>query len=496
MRFERSVGIEKLVDIVLGGDAERWTERNESAFDSLFGDPDGRYPKAARKDSALRAPAMPVDEGIRFGAYIHPSNATSGAYGGLSFVIFPATDAPCLVALVVGTQGLTPDQQILGRPGHARKSRAICEWLNALANRQVAWYKHDPTQTDIFVPDTVQQRWPEYKRALDRYKREIYACFKPPASDPDLAYKGVVALLDLYMSERGHKPLSRFTGESTAIEQGWLAQVTPSASSKQVVSLLQSRRFGVLQGPPGTGKTRMALQILEQDYAGRGFAIQCHASTTYEDIIGGLAPIPSASDLGLRFAPKRGALMKAAARANESSENVLLVLDEINRTDLAKVLGEGLFLLEPHERSRTIDLAYDFGEPWFNKFSLPENLHILGTMNSADRSIGIVDIAVRRRFAFVSLWPSIDVVLANACDTMQNAFQKLFWIFLEHATNETFSMMPGHSYFLEKDEVKAKTRLATELAPLLNEYLAQGYVSGFAEEIRAYLQWLQDPEGL
>ncbi len=495
MKLERSAGVDKLVEIVLSADTERWTERNESAFDSFFGDPNGRYPKAARKESALRAPAIPVHEGTRFAAYIHPSNATSGAYGGLSFVIFPATDAPCLVALVVGTQGLSPDQQILGRPGHARKSRAICEWLNALAKRQVAWYKHDPTRTDIAVPATVQQGWPEYKRVFDRYGGVVYACFRPPTEEPTLAYKGIVALLDLYMSERGFDPLNRFMGESTDIRQEWLAQVTPSVNREAVVSLLQSRRFGILQGPPGTGKTRMALEILDRDYAGRGFTIQCHASTTYEDIIGGLAPVHSGSALGLQFAPRRGALMEAATLARDSSDKYLLVLDEINRTDLAKVLGEGLFLLEPHEGSRTIRLPYDFGEPWFSTFSLPDNLHILGTMNSADRSIGIVDIAVRRRFAFVSLWPSIDVVRENACETMQSAFRRLLQIFLEYATDEAFSMMPGHSYFLEKDESKAKTRLATELAPLLNEYLAQGYVSGFAEEIRAYLQWLQDPAG-
>ena len=81
--------------------------------------------------------------GRALAAYIHPSNADSGAYGGMSFVIFPAEDAPCLVAMVIGTQGLAPDETILGRPGHARKMQAVCSWLNHEFGHgeQVAWAK-------------------------------------------------------------------------------------------------------------------------------------------------------------------------------------------------------------------------------------------------------------------------------------------------------------------------------------------------------------------
>ena len=110
--------------------AGQWSKRNDEAFKALFGSPEGRYPKAAEKSVTLRAPEMSQDSGVPFAAYIHPSNPTKGAYGGFSFVIFPAAEAPCLVGLVVGTQGLAPDEAILGRPGHARKAQAICAWLN------------------------------------------------------------------------------------------------------------------------------------------------------------------------------------------------------------------------------------------------------------------------------------------------------------------------------------------------------------------------------
>jgi 5-methylcytosine-specific restriction protein B len=72
----------------------------------------------------------------------------------------------------------------------------------------------------------------------------------------------------------------------------------------------------------------------------------------------------------------------------------------------------------------------------------------------------------------------------------QRAFQALTTIFIEHAPEEALSLVPGHSYFLGKDEEQVRTNLKTSLSPLLGEYLAQGYVSGFAESIRAYVQWL------
>ena len=181
--------------------------------------------------------------------------------------------------------------------------------------------------------------------------------------------------------------------------------------------------------------------------------------------------------------------MEAAAKAlADPTHRYLLHIDEINRADLGKILGEAIFLLEPTDPDRKIDLPYDFGEPFHRTFFLPHNLHILGTMNSADRSIAIVDIAVRRRFAFVSLWPSMSVVQTYGCETMRRAFTDLVSIFVEHAAEDAFSLVPGHSYFLEADEIRAKESLRVNLCPLLEEYLAQGYVSGFAEPIRGYLQ--------
>src|ERR1700722_18778788 len=118
-----------LLDIIHSRTQEAWKERNEKALAALFGT---RYAKRAEKSVTLGAPEMKRgnEAGVPYAAYIHPSNADAGAYGGMSFVIFPVEDAPCLMAMVIGTQGLAPDETILGRPGHARKIQAICTWLN------------------------------------------------------------------------------------------------------------------------------------------------------------------------------------------------------------------------------------------------------------------------------------------------------------------------------------------------------------------------------
>jgi 5-methylcytosine-specific restriction protein B len=236
----------------------------------------------------------------------------------------------------------------------------------------------------------------------------------------------------------------------------------------------------------------MATDLLANEYAGNGKTIQFHANTTYEAFVGGLAPVHTGGTLGLQFAPMAGFLMNAAAAAMKDPRPYLLHIDEINRADLSKILGEAIFLFEPRaDRERTVELQYDFGEPFRQILRLPSNLHILGTMNSADRSIAIVDVAVRRRFGFLSLWPQMSVVENLGCELMQTAFRDLVSIFVEHASEDAFNLVPGHSYFLESDDSKARANLKINLLPLLDEYLAQGYVGGFAEPVRNYQQWIR-----
>jgi 5-methylcytosine-specific restriction enzyme B len=162
-------------------------------------------------------------------------------------------------------------------------------------------------------------------------------------------------------------------------------------------NLLQETKQVIFYGPPGTGKTFVA-QRLAEAFAGdpaRTTLVQFHPSTSYEDFFEGFRPL-QAADGGVAYALQDGPLrIMAAAAESDPSHTYVLVIDEINRAQLQKVLGELFFLLE--YRDRQVRPLYRPDEP----FSLPANLWFIGTMNTADRSIALVDAALRRRFQFV-----------------------------------------------------------------------------------------------
>ncbi len=159
----------------------------------------------------------------------------------------------------------------------------------------------------------------------------------------------------------------------------------------------------ILQGPPGTGKTRLATSLFTEEFQGRGKCVQFHPAVTYETFVAGISP--AVTEQSLRFQVSPGWLVRTARAA--VAQDCLLVIDEINRADLGRVLGEAIYLFEPREiaegKARTVDLPQSL-EDGTSQLTIPKGLYILGTMNSADRSIAILDLAVRRRFAFVDVW--------------------------------------------------------------------------------------------
>ena len=435
------------------------------AFESLFGSPDGRYPVRAKSLLSLRAPALKADNGVAFSAFIHHTNASSGPYSGLSFVMFPVEDAPALFGLVIGTHGVAPDDAILGRPGHARKAQAIAAWLNDKheSSGLVAWAKHDPTRTDVAVPPNVTRAWSEYQAAFDRYGKEMYALYKP-SSDRDETRRALAAFLDLLLQERGFEPVAGKRAECEEIRTAWFAKLMPATEVQDVAELLLRASYVVLQGPPGTGKTRMALELLRTEYRNRGRSIQFHPNTSYETFIGGLAPTLGSSDLGLRFSPAPGELMRAAAKARETDGTYLLhIYDEINPADLREGIWakpctcwNPMQICQGGSACRTT-LAQGFGE----EMELPSNIRV---SRNEDRTVqiavlAIVDITVRPRFAFRSVWPQTGVVDEQDGRRISDAdaFRELLSIFVEHASADALrTLVPGRSFFLEKDDPRPR----------------------------------------
>ena len=174
---------------------------------------------------------------------------------------------------------------------------------------------------------------------------------------------------------------------------------------EEIDTLLKDKKQVIFQGPPGTGKTYVA-QKLAKCLAGsenRVTLVQFHPSYAYEDFVQGFRPVQAGDGLA-GFELRDGPLLRAAERARqEPNADHFLVIDEINRGNLAKVFGELYFLLEYRESA--MNLQYS-DKP----FSLPDNLYIIGTMNTADRSIALVDLALRRRFYFVEFHPDDEPV--------------------------------------------------------------------------------------
>ncbi len=184
-----------------------------------------------------------------------------------------------------------------------------------------------------------------------------------------------------------------------AAETGW-----PEQELQQWVSAIERKGQAILYGPPGTGKTFMA-QKLAQHLAGQGDGfwelVQFHPSYTYEAFMQGIRPLTDANGQ-LHYELVHGRFRQFCARAAQHTGPCVLIIDEINRANLASVFGELMYLLE--YRHAAIDLTE--GGQTTARFSIPANVYLIGTMNTADRSIALVDHALRRRFAFIHLPPN------------------------------------------------------------------------------------------
>lgn len=208
--------------------------------------------------------------------------------------------------------------------------------------------------------------------------------------DPSVEIPALAARRELELPE----PTDELAAELLVHGTEWL---------REVRDLLWDERQLVFYGPPGTGKTYLALKLAE--FLGGGpeqvKLVQFHPSYSYEDFFEGFRPQEDPETREVAFRLTAGPLRELADLASREGNRHIphfLIIDEINRANLAKVFGELYFLLE--YRNRSVRLTYSGDD-----FALPPNLFVIGTMNTADRSIALVDAAMRRRFAFVELSP-------------------------------------------------------------------------------------------
>ena len=242
-----------------------------------------------------------------------------------------------------------------------------------------------------------------------------------------------------------------------------------------LTELLEAKYNVILQGAPGVGKTfaakRLAYSIMGQKDTSRVAMVQFHQSYSYEDFIQGYRPSKDGFEL------VNGAFYKFCKEAEEDNERpYFFIIDEINRGNLSKILGELMMLIEKDKRGEKIKLLYS--NEWF---TVPQNVRIIGMMNTADRSLALMDYALRRRFAFFDFAPafSSEGFKNYLSEKDSPKLEKL--IAAVESLNSTIStdeslgdgFRIGHSYFCTDDEITdewLKSVVEYEVIPLIKEY--------------------------
>lgn len=284
----------------------------------------------------------------------------------------------------------------------------------------------------------------EYEFILELIRDENPA----PSSKGKYEYKKADFLKDVYMTE---------------------------AKYDRLAAVLKKKKNIILQGAPGIGKTfagkRLAYSIMEEVDDDRIEFVQFHQNYSYEDFMMGYKPVNEGFEL------KHGIFYRFCQKAaNHPDKDYFFIIDEINRGNMSKIFGELLMLIEADYRDKKVTLAYNG-----LSFSVPKRLHIIGMMNTADRSLAMIDYALRRRFSFFDMEPGFDsegfinYQKGFANDTFNTLIERIKELNKEIMRDKSLGkgFCIGHSYFCNADDCSEewmKDVVDFDILPMLSEY--------------------------
>jgi len=276
------------------------------------------------------------------------------------------------------------------------------------------------------------------------------------------------------------------TGEPYTVDHALEELFVERELLEDMIESLERRKNLVLEGPPGVGKTfvtrRLAYLVIGRADPSRLAMVQFHQSYAYEDFIQGWRPRETGG-----FTLKNGVFFEFCRRAAaDPTSRYVFVIDEINRGNLSKIFGELMLLMEADKRGPQHAIPLTYSQDASATFYIPENVHLIGTLNTADRSLALVDYALRRRFAFFPLKAAFGqaqfrafLATKGVSDTLIRHIESRLLALNQYIRDDRKHLGPGfeigHSYFCpqpsdEPDENWYRLVIRTEVAPLLREY--------------------------
>lgn len=406
-----------------------------------------------------------------------------------------------IVALGMGSGGPGPDEKLVSNPGHIRRFEGFLNSIkkNILESETIFWFRDEPIVRKP-IPDIFQKKTKElFNNATPHaltlrgessggYGQYLYAVASIKfdnqgnlSNDQKEILKGI---FNFYFRERGWKKEL-----PTDLANQWYQSLFGKVDKDHVIGKLKQNKFLILAGPPGVRKTAILDQVKES-YDGNYISRQFHPNTTYQNFVGGIQPTLE-KEIGFEF--YKGPFIDSIERAGQLSKGkfFLLIIDEINRADLPTVLGEAVNLFEPTKNYSVTIPNYKASQGGKNEISMPDNLHVLCAMNTADRNIGSIDVAIRRRFAFLNIWPE-EPNDKSSCDFGRKCFNEIKNIFLEYGHKNDLNLLPGGFYFLGSSEKDVKENLKDRLLPLLEDYMHENRISKLLlMELDLYIQRLK-----